>query len=766
LALARAEAEQRAATAKRSFALLEGRLAGLGAGESGLDAAYEAAAAEVARVRGEIDRLQSRERAAAQDRAAVGARLDALSLALERKDGTAALLASERVDGLLGAVAALVTVRPGYETAVSAALGSAADAIAASGVDVAVGALEHLRTEDLGRAGMLLQNSDPAEDTDRWPELPQGALYAVELVDSAPDLRPALVRLLRKVAVVDSLADASALVDGLADVTAVTRDGDLLSPWFAAGGSASRPSLIEVQSAHDEAAAQLGHAQAELERVRFALAEQRGLLDLAEEAAAAALARLHESDAEHAALAEEAGSLGQTIRAAVAEAGRLEVAITAAERAAAEAHAAEGDLQARLDRAGDLADAEPPDPGERDRLAAEAQQARGVEMEARLALRTVEERARALAGRADSLSRAARAEREARARAEARRDRLRREAEVARAVAAASDWLAGQIERSLACADQARRSAQDELSLAERRLAEIRARSRDLGRQFEDLLDSAHRDELARAQQQMRLEALAERSMAELGLEPAALVAEYGPDQPVPGWSTEPATDPPSVPYDRADQHKRLRAAERDLALLGKVNPLALEEFEALQERHAFLAEQLEDLRRTRADLADIIAEVDRRVEEVFAEAYADVERAFAETFSRLFPGGEGRLVLTEPGQWLLTGVDVEARPAGKKVKRLSLLSGGERALVAVAFLVALFKARPSPFYILDEVEAALDDVNLGRLLEIYEELRAGSQLLVITHQKRTMEIADALYGVTMRADGVSTVISQRLRDG
>ena len=184
-----------------------------------------------------------------------------------------------------------------------------------------------------------------------------------------------------------------------------------------------------------------------------------------------------------------------------------------------------------------------------------------------------------------------------------------------------------------------------------------------------------------------------------------------------------------------------------------------------MQERHAFLAEQLEDLNRTRKDLVDIIAEVDRRVEEVFALAYADVEKTFQHVFSRLFPGGEGRLILTDPGQWLTTGVDVEARPAGKKVKRLSLLSGGERSLVAVAFLVSLFMARPSPFYILDEVEAALDDTNLGRLLGIYEELRERSQLLVITHQKRTMEIADALYGVTMRGDGVSTVVSQRLRD-
>ena len=199
--------------------------------------------------------------------------------------------------------------------------------------------------------------------------------------------------------------------------------------------------------------------------------------------------------------------------------------------------------------------------------------------------------------------------------------------------------------------------------------------------------------------------------------------------------------------------------------MLGTVNPLALEEFSALEERHKFLSEQLEDLKKTRKDLLDIVREVDHRVEQVFAEAYADVERAFEETFARLFPGGEGRLVLTDPSDMLATGVEVEARPPGKKIKRLSLLSGGERSLVAVAFLVALFKARPSPFYILDEVEAALDDTNLGRLLEIYEELRENSQLVVITHQKRTMEVGDALYGVSMRGDGVSAVISQRLRE-
>jgi chromosome segregation protein len=195
------------------------------------------------------------------------------------------------------------------------------------------------------------------------------------------------------------------------------------------------------------------------------------------------------------------------------------------------------------------------------------------------------------------------------------------------------------------------------------------------------------------------------------------------------------------------------------------VNPLALEEFAALEERYKFLNEQLEDLKKSRADLLKVIEEVDQRVEQVFAEAYADTEREFEGVFSRLFPGGEGRLYLTNPDDILTTGIEVEARPPGKKVKRLSLLSGGERSLTAVALLVAIFKARPSPFYVMDEVEAALDDTNLQRLILIMEELRVSSQLIVITHQKRTMEVADALYGVSMRGDGVTTVISQKLRE-
>ncbi len=266
----------------------------------------------------------------------------------------------------------------------------------------------------------------------------------------------------------------------------------------------------------------------------------------------------------------------------------------------------------------------------------------------------------------------------------------------------------------------------------------------------------------------MRIEQLEQKAVEELGVDVATLLNEYGPHNDVPTiYENENGEFVPGdlVPYRRDLQEKRLAQAEKSLTLLGKINPLALEEYSALEERLRYLAEQLEDLKKTKKDLLEIIKEVDQKVEQIFKEAYEDTAREFEGIFARLFPGGDGRLILTNPNDLLTSGVDVEARPPGKRIKRLSLLSGGERSLVAVAMLIAIFKARPSPFYIMDEVEAALDDANLGRLLGVFEELREKSQLIIITHQKRTMEIADALYGVTMRGDGVSEVISQRLKE-
>ncbi len=371
------------------------------------------------------------------------------------------------------------------------------------------------------------------------------------------------------------------------------------------------------------------------------------------------------------------------------------------------------------------------------------------------------EKVRAITGRAAALMRAAEKERAARTAAERRRIERRASAERAGEVAELAAQGAARLARSLEAAGTVRAAADTQRAEADRRLTEVRELARTLTAEVDALRDARHRDEVARTEQRLLSEGLQERCREEWGMEPDILVAEYGPHVPVP-----PDTEEGQLAvYNRAAQEKRAAEAERVLARLGTVNPLALEEYAALQERATFLAQQVEDLQKTRRELMGIVRDVDARVIEVMESAFADTAREFALVFPTLFPGGEGRLVLTDPDDMLLTGIEVEVRPAGKRVSRLSLLSGGERSLAALAFLLAVFRARPSPFYVLDEVEAALDDRNLGRLLEAIEQLRASSQLLIVTHQKRTMEIADALYGVTMRRDGVTTVVSQRLRE-
>ena len=771
----REDALARAERAQLAFTTLETKVAGLDAGEEGLDAEHEQAVAALDDVEERLAAVRERAQQADRDRHSLTARKEALELGLTRRDGAGALLAADDLEGVLGSLAALLTVRHGHEAAVAAALGTAAEAVAVRDVAAALAALGHLEGNDLGRAALLLADGPALPPAGEWPALPADATWAVDVVECPGELRAGLTSLLDRVAIVADLPTARSLVEQHPEVTAVTTAGDVLGARYAAGGSGQQQSLLEIQAAVEEADAALAEAVAAGERAAFETSRLEAERHEATKRVDVALARLHESDATLAAVAEELGQHGSQARAARGEAERLEQAIARAEEARVQAVAGLAELEERLAAAEDTPEEEP-DTGVREELAERARQARQAEMDARLALRTSEERARALHGRADGLRRSAAKEREQRAQAAARRERVLREGRAAEAVSAAVGFVLHRLEASIQQAADARAEVEEARRGREEQLRTVRGQLRELAKEHEELVSSVHRDEVARTQQRMRLEQLENRTLEELGLEPDALVADYGPDQLVPvqgeqgaagdpeGADVEEQT-PEAVPFVREEQVKRLKAAERALSMLGKVNPLALEEFSALEERHQFLSEQLDDLRRTRKDLLEIVKDVDDRVEQVFRQAYADVEKAFDATFSRLFPGGEGRLVLTDPSDMLTTGVEVEARPPGKKVKRLSLLSGGERSLVAVAFLVALFKARPSPFYILDEVEAALDDTNLGRLLEIYEELRENSQLLVITHQKRTMEVGDALYGVTMRGDGVSAVISQRLRD-
>ncbi|MFD5449874.1 chromosome segregation protein SMC [Streptomyces sp. NPDC127100] len=771
LAAARDESRERAAAAQEEYEALRAEVDGLDAGDQELAERHEAARRRLAEAEAAQSAAREAATAAERERAATQARHDALALGLRRKDGSGALLAArDGLGGLLGPAAGLLTVTPGHEVALAAAFAAAADALAVSSPAAAADAIRHLRKQDAGRAALLLAGAP--DDVPHEPRS-DGPPYAADLVRGPADLMPAVRRLLRGIVVVATLEDAEDLVYAHPGLTAVTAEGDLLGAHFAHGGSAGAPSLLEVQASVDEAAAELtelGVRCAELAEAQEAAVERRReCAALVEELGE----RRRAADREKSSVAQQLGRLAGQARGAAGEAERSAAAAERAQEALDKALMDVEELAERLAVAEEMPVEEEPDTSVRDRLAADGANARQTEMEARLQARTHEERVKGLAGRADSLDRAALAEREARARAEQRRARLRHEAAVAEAVAAGARQLLEHVEVSLIRADEERGAAEAAKARREQELAAARTAGRDLKAELDKLTDSVHRGEVLGAEKRLRIEQLETKALEELGVEPAGLEAEYGPHQLVPpsppAEGEELPEDPEHPrnrprPFVRAEQEKRLKAAERAYQQLGKVNPLALEEFAALEERHQFLSEQLEDLKKTRADLLQVVKEVDERVEQVFTEAYRDTAREFEGVFGRLFPGGEGRLVLTDPDNMLTTGVDVEARPPGKKVKRLSLLSGGERSLTAVALLVSIFKARPSPFYVMDEVEAALDDTNLQRLIRIMQELQEASQLIVITHQKRTMEVADALYGVSMQGDGVSKVISQRLR--
>ncbi|MEU3840631.1 chromosome segregation protein SMC [Streptomyces sp. NPDC028635] len=795
LAAARDEARERAVAAQEEYEALKAEVDGLDAGDEELAARHETAKRQLAEAEAALSTAREALTTAERHRAATQARHEALALGLRRKDGSGILLgARDRLKGVLGPAAELLTVEPGHEVALAAAFGAAADAIAVETPAAAAEAIRLLRKQDGGRAALLLAGAPETQAREGVPErgagnrasdhhapadghvpvtaLP-GARPAADLVRGPAELMSAVHRLLRGLVVVGTLEDAEDLVYAHPALTAVTAEGDLLGAHFAHGGSAGAPSLLEVQASVDEAAAELAELAVRCERLAE---EQRAAAQRRTEAAGVVEElgeRRRAADREKSAVAQQLGRLAGQARAAAGEAERSSAAAARAQEALERAVQDAEELAERLEVAEETPVDDEPDTSVRDRLAADGANARQTEMEARLQVRTHEERVKGLAGRADSLDRAARAEREARARAEQRRARLRHEASVAQAVAAGARRLLAHIEVSLTRAERERSAAEAAKAAREQELTAARTAGRELKSELDKLTDSVHRGEVLGAEKRLRIEQLETKALEELGVEPEGLVTEYGPDQPVPpsppAEGEELPEDPEHPrnqprPFVRAEQEKRLKAAERAYQQLGKVNPLALEEFAALEARHQFLSEQLEDLKKTRADLLQVVKEVDERVEQVFTEAYRDTAREFEGVFSRLFPGGEGRLVLTDPDNMLTTGVDVEARPPGKKVKRLSLLSGGERSLTAVALLVSIFKARPSPFYVMDEVEAALDDTNLQRLIRIMQELQEASQLIVITHQKRTMEVADALYGVSMQGDGVSKVISQRLR--
>ena len=734
--------------------------------------AHAEASARRDAARARVDELLSVEREARADRARWEARRDALEQLLAPEDGTAELLGRP---GVLGQVAPLLHVTPGFEDAVAAALAPFADAVVVDSLARGLGELNAARAA--GRSLRLVvasdssaSSDDPADGTGGTAraELPEDATWLADVVACEGAAAP-LASLLDGV-VACSLETAASVLDVPGVRAVVTSGGDVLRSWSVEGGRQAS-SVLSVRADYEEACAQAEAAQARMAEVSEQLGEANAHLDRCIREANDALKALREEDAQRAKEAQELARAQSAAQAARAEAERAHDVARRADEQVTWAREQDVAARARLDGADTVGPPESLEDAQAraDAASRAAREAREAENEARLSLRALEEQSRRAASRARSLRQAAAAEREERARY-ARREAVRQtELATASDVEAAARIALEAAERALSRAATERDRLSARRSQVSREVSDARRALDRMSAELADAMNSANQGKIAVEQTRVRVEDLQRRALEELSLEPEQLIAEFGPEVMVPVLPLDPddvekaeAAEPRA--YMRAEQERALATAQKDLEKLGRVNPLALEEHEALAARHKFLVDQVQDLKASKADLLRIVQDVDRLVQEAFTAAFAETRKQFEHVFGILFPGGQGDLVLTDPEDMLSTGIEIEARPAGKKVKRLSLLSGGERSLAAIAFLVAIFKARPSPFYVMDEVEAALDDMNLTRLLAIFKELQETSQLIVITHQKRTMEIADALYGVTMR-DGVTTVVSQRLAD-
>jgi len=757
-----ADAEERRDSTRTEFVSLETEAATNSEGDGSLDSAYEVAESLVATVQAEIEQLRDDLHAAERERDALAARSSALSLAVDQKDGSSALVGAT-LDGIRGLVAEHVKVDAGFEAAIAAALGSLADAVLADTRDAAFDALEQSAAKDFGRVEVVIADAALASAT---PFSAPGVRAAASVV-TAPN---GVLGLLAGVLVADDIdAARTAWSSAPEDSTFVTRQGDVLTRYVLRGGSGAKRSRLELVAERDAATSKLTIATTQIERTRFSLAEKRAALETAQTDAAAALAALREYDAQLAAQSEQLGRFRIQLEAAQAEWERLSQAVQVSNDTVREA---ETEVEKTRAAHAEYESAPRPmlDVSARDAVLREVEAARARELELRIQLETVRERVRAERARAQALAAQLVAEREA-AEEHARLKVIRqRQVAAATEVIAALPAVLDAVDRSVSEARLQLAAREAERSQQNEELATLRREESSLRERLFAISENVHGLEMQIYEKKLHLSTLLERAGEELGLVEDVLVAEYGPEVPVPIDVLAPRIEPVEIsptlntkPFNRAEQRSRLAAAERKLAQLGRVNPLALEEFDALEQRHKFLTEQLTDLTNTRKDLLTIIDEIDEKMQDIFGSAFEDTKNAFNQVFPVLFPGGTGSIHLTDPDNMLTTGIEVTVKPAGKKIERLSLLSGGERSLAAVALLIAIFKARPSPFYIMDEVEAALDDANLGRLLAIFEDLRQTSQLIVITHQKRTMEIADALYGVSMRADGISAVVGQRV---
>ncbi len=722
---------------------------------SNLESNYEAAQRAVSEATAKIESLRDQLHEAEREKDALAGKRSALNLTLEQKDGASSLTKAQ-LRGIRGLVANHMRIEPGFEQAIAAALGSLADALVAEDMESGLSALEHLKRTDGGRVEIIIADVDIRSELSLGNQI-AGAKLASEVV-SAPD---GILKLLSTVVIVDDLDSARNYFRSSGeDRQVITKQGDVLTRAVLRGGSSSKPSKVELVAERDAAEAALTRLSSRIETLSSELAQAKSNELASKNSAKQSLAELNEQDAKLASQAEKLGRIRVQVEALQSELDRLSSVAESNDQAIAQALQ---ELEAAISRLREFENQGRPQQSmsDRERLSEALEKERSKELDIRVELGAAEERLRVESEKSENLknqldsSRAA--VEKALASAKARTAQLRSAKQVLKLLPV----LIASVSESSNQAKREYNRLEQERSDQFQELTKVRGDIASIQQKLSDLTQSVHDIELQNHEKRLNLANLVTRAQEELGLDEQTLLAEYGPDQLIPSEDEE---KEPEI-FNRDAQVQRLKDAEKLLEKLGRVNPLALEEFAALEQRHKFLTDQLQDLTETRKDLIKIIADLDEKMQVIFSDAFQDTKKAFEKVFPVLFPGGTGSIFLTDPDNLLTSGLEVNVKPAGKKIERLSLLSGGERSLAAVALMVSIFKARPSPFYVMDEVEAALDDANLGRLLSLFEDLRVNSQLIIITHQKRTMEIADALYGVSMKSDGISAVVGQRLRE-
>ncbi len=699
--------------------------------DDALRRAYENAQASEREARKRLDAAREELHRAERERDSLAARHAALGLLLEQEDG-AKNIRKANLSGVGDSLADAITIDSGYETAIAVALGTIADSVLVESKEQALAALRYLKRENLGRAEFVIFDGGKSRRRVSAGELPR----ASELVE-APE---GVLEILDGFLIADSLEQAESI--RLGDRPVITKDGDYLSRSLIRGGSNKQPSKLELAAERDRASSELQDYARVIDQLSSKLEDAKLQLSSASKLSEQSLGDLQKHDSE---LAKKAESLGRVIAqldSTGLEIERLQAELSEIEAANQELANRKSSLESQLASFSEIGDL---DLSQRESALVALDSARTKELDVRVRLSALQERKSGV-GREQALieQRLAEAIAADSARAELLNQR-KQEVLNAESILALSPKLLAKIEQMILSSRTRVRELDAERSQKMQRLQQLRQQAQQLETQLSSMTQGVQEVEMRSYELRLQLQSLGERSQEELSFNAADLLNEYQ-----------------EITESQSELETALRQAERKLNQLGAFNPLALEEFSALEERHKYLSEQLEDLTSARSDLRGIIADLDEKMEVTFQEAFADTKRAFQEVFPILFPGGSGSLSLIDDPSGE-TGVEVSVKPAGKKIERMSLLSGGERSLAAVALLVAIFKARPSPFYVLDEVEAALDDANLGRLLSVIETLRESSQLIIVTHQKRTMEIADALYGVSMRQDGITQVVGQKL---